>query len=156
MDEWITLQETAERLGVRKGTLAMWRNRDKFPFETRGEGRNLRVNAASVEAWLKEHGKELRKRVRKAARKGTKKAAAATAKKAKRRGRPPGSKNKKKAKAGARRGRKPGRPARAAGLLIQGPVDLGTVQRFVAEVRQGCDVQALPTEGGILLTTVKS
>ena len=156
MDEWITLQETAERLGVRKGTLAMWRNRDKFPFETKGEGRNLRVSMASVETWLQEHGKELRKRVRNAARKGKKKSAGA-GKKARRRGRPPGSKNKKKAKTGAPRGRRPGRPARAsAGLLIHGSVDLTTVQRFVSEIRQGYDVQALPTGDGILLTTVKS
>jgi hypothetical protein len=38
MAEWITLQETADKVGVRKGTLAMWRNRNQFPFKTQGEG----------------------------------------------------------------------------------------------------------------------
>jgi len=57
MDNWITLQETANRIGVRKGTLAMWRTRDRFPFETKGTHRNLMVSEASVENYLKTHPK---------------------------------------------------------------------------------------------------
>ena len=41
MADWITLQETADKIGVRKGTLCMWRTRNRFPFQTKGEGRNL-------------------------------------------------------------------------------------------------------------------
>ena len=57
MTDWITLQDAAEIVGVRKGTLAMWRLRNRFPFRTRGKGRGLRVSKNSVESWMASGGK---------------------------------------------------------------------------------------------------
>ena len=59
MAKWITLQETAEKVGIRKGTLCMWRNRNKFPFKSKGKGRSLLVDTASVETWMDEHKDEI-------------------------------------------------------------------------------------------------
>ncbi len=61
MADWITLQETAERIGVRKGTLCMWRNRNKFPFKTKGTGKTLEVEITSIDAWLVDHKDDLLK-----------------------------------------------------------------------------------------------
>ena len=59
MTKWLTLQETAEKCGVRKGTLCMWRTRNKFPFKTKGTGRSLRIEPASVDAWMEENKEEI-------------------------------------------------------------------------------------------------
>ena len=52
MTEWITLQEAADLIGVRKGTLCMWRLRNRFPFRSKGKGRGLVVSKNSVQGWI--------------------------------------------------------------------------------------------------------
>lgn len=159
MVDWLTLQETAEKVGIRKGTLLMWRNRNQFPFKTEGKGRNLKVDSTSVVEWLKTHKDDVVKGANRP-RKPLAKPAVAVGKKAagapgKKRGPKPGK------KLGRKPGKKPGvkaavRPAsRSTAIVVQGDMDLATLQKFVAEIKGGCSIQALPMAGGTRLTTVK-
>lgn len=137
MANWISLQETADKTGVRKGTLCMWRNRRRFPFKTRGNGRGLQVDEASVDAWMaerKEHPPKTRGRRAKAA-----------VGKARGRGRRPG-RPRKLASA-------PGR-GRSCVFHVKGRLDLEMIQRFLVQVKSGRPVQVAPVEGGFVIRTV--
>lgn len=170
MAEWITLQETADKVGIRKGTLCMWRNRNKFPFKTKGKGRSLQVNVESIEKWMKEDkGKAVKPAAKKAKKKVAKKrgpkvkvAAKTTVVEAK-----PAKPGRKK---GKKRGRKPGRPAKAATkraytrkvaggactIMVSGDLDLESLQQFVADIKAGSNVHVTPSKSGYVLTAVSS
>jgi hypothetical protein len=176
MAKWITLSDTAEKVGIRKGTLCMWRNRKKFPFKTKGKGRNLLIDASSVDAWMVDHKDDVRKG-RNKPRKPLKKTRKKTAKKVTRKvgkkvrkkpGPKPGRKKpgpKPGRRPGARRGRKPGpKPGRRPGpkaaksssaIMVEGQLDLGLIQEFIAQIKAGYDVQISPSRKGYLLTTVR-
>lgn len=142
MVEWITLQQTADKIGVRKGTLAMWRSRNRFHFKTKGSGRKLLVNAESVDAWLAERKNKpvMKKKKARKTRVGMSK----VAKKGRPRGRPA-----KKSGAAA------GRPAKkGCEIVVQGGLDLETIQRFVTQLKAGADLQIAPAKDGYILKTV--
>ncbi|MFH2002629.1 MAG: helix-turn-helix domain-containing protein [Planctomycetota bacterium] len=138
MADWITLQEAAKKVGVKKGTLSMWRNRNKFPFETQGTGKNLQIASDSVDKWLSENPGKV--------------------KTGKKRGPKPGSKA-----GGAKRGRKPATALKAAKSLagiapeiaVNGALNLETVQNFVTDIQNGATVQIVPTKDGFVLSTLK-
>ena len=135
MSQWITLQEAADLVGVRKGTLCMWRLRNRFPFRSKGKGRGLVISRNSVESWLKAGGK----------------AGVKPGRPAKKAGRPP--------KAG-RRG-KVGRPPKAAARRVGRPrsstfsfmteASLEEIQTFVASIKAGKTVQVIPEKKGYKL-----
>lgn len=142
MVEWITLQQTADKIGVRKGTLAMWRSRNRFPFKTKGNARKLVVNADSVDTWLAERKNKpvkKKKKVRKA-RTGMRKVA--------KRGRPKGRPAKKTGAAAGRPGKK------GCEIVVQGGLDLETIQNFVTQLKGGADLQISPAKDGYILKTV--
>ncbi|MBU0753812.1 MAG: helix-turn-helix domain-containing protein [Planctomycetes bacterium] len=149
MADWITLQKTADMIGVRKGTLAMWRTRNRFPFETQGEGRNLMVSVDSVSKWLEERKDKKPLGRKKARKKAGKKAVTAVAIKP-RPGRPSGS-----AATRAKRSA-PKKVARSTGceIVVQGGLDLETIQNFVTQLQGGADLQISPAKDGYILRTV--
>lgn len=134
MADWITLQDAADKVGVKKGTLAMWRNRNKFPFKTQGTGKNLMVSSESVETWVSKNQDKIKPR--------------------KSSGRKPGPKK------GAKRGRKPGTTTLASKvgipeIEVAGTLNLETVQNFVTDIQGGATVQIVPTRDGFKLSTLK-
>jgi len=138
MADWITLQDAADIVGVRKGTLCMWRLRNKFPFKSKGKGRGLMVNKGSVEKGGADGGRAAIKPGR-PPKKGRKKV-----------GRPAGTVKVKKAS--------PGRPPKArpsSGLSFRTEASLGEIQEFVAAVQGGQSVQVLPDKSGYVLTLNK-
>ena len=172
MAEWITLQQAADIIGVRKGTLCMWRLRDRFPFESKGKGRGLLVNEDSVKSWVAAGGKAGvrpgRPAKKKAGRKPGRPAGRKPGRPAGRKpGRPPGRKPGRPAgrKPGRPPGRKPGRPAgrkpgrspKAVGatLTLRTESGLNEIQQFVAAVKGGSNIQVIPDKGGYVLTLEK-
>ena len=125
MTDWITLQDAAEIIGVRKGTLAMWRLRNRFPFRTKGKGRGLRVSRNSVQSWVASGGKA-----------GV------------RPGRPA------KSKAGRKPGRPPKAAAagRAGKLKLRTTAGLEDIQQFVAAIKGGGNVRVVPDGKGYVLS----
>lgn len=137
MADWITLQDAADIIGVRKGTLCMWRLRDKFPFSTEGKGRGLLVSKDSVEKWVADGGRAGIKpgRPPKAGRPKV--------------GRPAGVKTVK---------RSPSRPPKAkvsSGLSFRTEANLIEIQEFVAALKGGQTVQVIPDKSGYILTLNK-
>ncbi len=137
MVNWITLEQAAEKVGVRKGTLCMWRNRKKFPFKTSGKGRSLLVNETSVDDWIEANKDNMPK--------GRSKARKPLGKKGP--GRPP---KKAKSKATARPSSRG-----ACEIVVKGDLDLGAIQGFVADIKAGCKLQVAKDKGGYILTTIK-
>jgi hypothetical protein len=159
----------------------MWRNRNKFPFKTKGKGRSLMVDTVSVEEWMKENKDKVtsgrnrpRKPMTKKKASATKKAAAKTATKAVAKKKKKVTRKKKKTgKVGRPRkklaakkpGRRPGRPpkkkvhtrkgAGSCTIVVNGQFDLETLQAFVSDVKHGCNVHVSPTKEGYALTAIK-
>jgi predicted DNA-binding transcriptional regulator AlpA len=125
MAEWITLQETADRIGVRKGTLCMWRTRDKFPFKTKGKGRSLMINASAVDAWMRTHKDDV------------------TPGKGKKRGPKPKAMRSMIQRSG-----------KGTEIQVMGDFSLLTVHQFVNEIKSGADVQVAPSGDGFVIKTV--
>jgi len=173
MTNWITLQETADKVGIRKGTLCMWRNRGKFPFKTKGKGRSLLVDEESVGKYISADTSKLEKSKKRAAKVSKKKTAP------KKRGRKPNAVVAKKAvktaskeigkkKVGKKRGRKPGRPSNkvlkrtytrkseGCKIIVKGDLDLAILQQFIADIKSGSNVIATPSgKEGYVLSAVK-
>lgn len=145
-------------VGVRKGTLCMWRLRKKFPFRSKGKGRGLLVSKEAVQKWL-DSGQKAGVRRGRPGRPAKKKA-----------GRPPGRPKKaaavrgpgrpKKVKTGRRPGRPPGRPSKApaapktVGLTIKVQAELGQIQEFVSRIKAGKELQVFPDKDGFVITVV--
>ena len=124
MTEWITLQEAADLIGVRKGTLCMWRLRDRFPFRSKGKGRGLVVSKNSVQGWIDKGGKA-----------GV------------RRGRPGG-----KVSRAAKRVSAAPRRKSAPKLSFRTDAGLEDIQSFVASLKSGRSVRVTPEKKGFVLT----
>lgn len=145
MADWITLQDAAEIIGVRKGTLCMWRLRNKFPFKSKGKGRGLMINKGSVKKWVAEGGR--------AGIKPGRPPKTTTPKTPRKVGRPAGIKTARKAS--------PGRPPKALKATTPGTLSFRTeanliqIQDFVAAVKGGQTVQVLPDKSGYILTLNK-
>jgi|GEM_PF-2230695 len=138
MTEWITLQEAADMIGVRKGTLCMWRLRDRFPFRSKGKGRGLLVSRNSVESWLAAGGKAGVKagRPSKAAKAAKAAVAAAVPTKVK-----------------ARRGRKPAKSSPTGKkLTLHTELGLEDIQRFITSIKEGKGVKVCPEKKGYVMT----
>jgi hypothetical protein len=171
MTEWITLQQAADIIGVRKGTLCMWRLRDRFPFESKGKGRGLLVDEDSVKGWVAAGGKAGvrpgRPAKKKAGRPAKKKVGRPAKKKVgrpakKKAGRPP--KVASGRKPGRPPGRRPGRPPKAvaatrqtssAVVTLRTEAGLNEIQQFVAAVKEGRNIQVSPSKGGYVMTLEK-
>ncbi len=129
MTDWITLQDVADMISVKKGTLCMWRLRDRFPFRTRGKGRGLLVSKNSVERWQAAGGKANVRRGR------------------------PG--RKKKTSYAARSAVRTGPASTGKMIKLSTSSSLPDIQDFVAALKSGKNVNVLPEKKGFVLTLRK-